>query len=69
MPVLRSLQKKNSGKLWNPMSVKVWLREYLDMLLPEDWDTMDLYERRAYINGTEFGESQEGWCLETKIGF
>ncbi|PHV72408.1 hypothetical protein CS063_02720 [Sporanaerobium hydrogeniformans] len=34
------------------------VREYLDMLLPEDWDTMDLYERRAYINGTEFGESQ-----------
>ncbi|MEK4359920.1 virulence-associated E family protein [Paenibacillus sp. FSL M7-1455] len=34
------------------------VREYLDMLLPEDWDTMDLYERRAFINGTEFGESQ-----------
>ena len=34
------------------------VREYLDMLLPEDWDTMDLYERGAYINGTEFGESK-----------
>lgn len=33
------------------------VRDYLDMLLPEDWDTMDLYERRAYINGTEFGAS------------
>lgn len=34
------------------------VRDYLDMLLPEDWDTMDLYSRRAYINGTEFGESK-----------
>ncbi|WP_340083789.1 virulence-associated E family protein [Siminovitchia sp. FSL H7-0308] len=35
------------------------VREYLDMLLPEDWDEMDLYERRAYINGTEFGDSKK----------
>ncbi|MBS4007131.1 MAG: hypothetical protein KGZ45_01720 [Clostridium sp.] len=35
------------------------VRDYLDMLLPEDWDTMDLYERRAYINGTEFGNSHK----------
>ena len=34
------------------------VRDFLDMLLPEEWDNMDLYERRAYINGTEFGESQ-----------
>lgn len=34
------------------------VREYLEMLLPEEWDTMDLYERRAYISGTEFGESR-----------
>ncbi len=31
--------------------------DFLDMLLPEEWASMDLYERRAYINGTEFGES------------
>lgn len=34
------------------------VRDYLDMLLPEDWDTMDLYERRAFVSGTEFGESR-----------
>ena len=33
------------------------VRDYLDMLLPEDWHDMDLYERRAYISGTEFGGS------------
>jgi len=34
------------------------VRDYLEMLLPEDWDMMDLYERRAYVNGTEFGDSK-----------
>lgn len=30
------------------------VRDYLDMLLPDNWDDMSLYERRNYINGTEF---------------
>jgi putative DNA primase/helicase len=40
------------------------VREYLDMLLPEEWNTMDLYERRAFINGTEFGESRRIGVIE-----
>jgi len=35
------------------------VRDFLDMLLPEDWDQMDLYERRSYINGTDFGEGNK----------
>lgn len=35
------------------------VRDYLDMLLPVDWDKMDLYERRSYINGTDFGEGNK----------
>lgn len=31
------------------------IRTYLDTLLPEDWDTMSLYERRNFLNGSEFG--------------
>ena len=31
------------------------IRSYLDKLLPEDWDTMTLYERRNFLNGSEFG--------------
>lgn len=32
------------------------VKEYLDLLLPENWDEMSLYERRNYINGeSEFG--------------
>jgi len=34
------------------------VRDYLDILLPEAWDSMDIFERRAYLDGTEFGESK-----------
>lgn len=32
------------------------VREYLETLLPEDWDNMDLISRTNYLNGTEFGK-------------
>lgn len=35
--------------------------EYLETLLPEGWDKMDLYQRRNYLSGSEFGG-------ETKVG-
>lgn len=31
--------------------------EYLEALLPDSWDKMDLYQRRNFLNGGEFGES------------
>ena len=31
------------------------VREYIDTLLPEDWDSLDLFERRNFLNGSEFG--------------
>ena len=33
------------------------VREYLDTLLPDNWNNMELFERRNYLNGSEFGES------------
>lgn len=36
------------------------VREYLDKLLPENWNTMDLYERRNFLAGSEFGTSEVG---------
>jgi putative DNA primase/helicase len=36
------------------------VREYLDKLLPENWSTMDLYERRNFLAGSEFGTSEVG---------
>jgi len=29
--------------------------EYLERLLPEEWDTLDLYQRRNYLGEVEFG--------------
>lgn len=31
------------------------VKEYLDRLLPESWETMTLFERRNFLNGSEFG--------------
>lgn len=33
------------------------VKDFLEVLLPEDWDDMDLYERRNFLNGSEFGGS------------
>ncbi len=32
------------------------VREYLDTLLPEKWDGMDLFERRNFLHGDDFGK-------------
>lgn len=34
------------------------VRAYLDTPLPEEWDSMSLYDRRNFLNGSEFGEQQ-----------
>lgn len=31
---------------------------YLDALLPEDWDSLDLYQRRSFLGDNEFGSEQ-----------
>ena len=31
------------------------VRDYLDTLLPDEWDAMSLYDRRSFLNGSEFG--------------
>ena len=35
------------------------VREYLDTLLPERWAEMDLFERRNFLGGSDFGSLQE----------
>lgn len=34
------------------------IADYLDTLLPEDWDGMDLYQRRSFLGESEFGDAQ-----------
>ena len=30
------------------------VEEYLNTMLPDDWDSMDLFQRRNYLSGSEF---------------
>lgn len=44
------------------------VRSYLDTLLPDDWNDLSLYERRNYLNGSEFGgESRVGTVERTLV--
>lgn len=44
------------------------VREYLDKLLPDNWDKMDLYDRHNFLNGSEFSnEKQVGTVRRTTV--
>lgn len=44
------------------------VQEYLDRLLPAGWDSYDLYQRRNYLGGSEFGgQTEEGTVLRTRV--
>lgn len=43
------------------------VREYLEKLLPENWNTMDLYERRNFLSGGDFGSSEVGTVKRTLV--
>lgn len=43
------------------------VREYLDKLLPLNWGDMDLYERRNFLNGTDFGNDNKGVAKRTVV--
>lgn len=44
------------------------VEEYLNTMLPDDWDKMDLFQRRNYLNGSEFGSPAHKGCeLRTEV--
>ncbi|QGU96832.1 hypothetical protein GOM49_10230 [Clostridium bovifaecis] len=43
------------------------IREYLDMLLPENWSSLDIGGRRRFIHGSEFGMAEEGTVKRDKV--
>lgn len=44
------------------------VRLYLDTLLPTDWDGMDVFERRNYLSGSDFGETKKpGTVKRTQV--
>ena len=43
------------------------VREYLDRLLPDNWLSMSVYERREYIHSSDDPTLPEGKALREKI--
>lgn len=44
------------------------VRAYLNTLLPENWSELSLYERRNYLNGSDFGnETQKGTVKRSTV--
>lgn len=44
------------------------VRLYLDTLLPEDWDGMDIFERRNFLTGSDFGDTpKHGTVKRTQV--
>ena len=44
------------------------VRNYLDTLLPEEWDNMSLFERRNFLTGSEFGgDTHKGTVRRTTV--
>ena len=43
------------------------VQEYLDTLLPADWDKMDLYQRRSVLGGSDFGSPAVGTERRTRV--
>jgi len=43
------------------------IRSYLDTLLPENWTEMSLYDRRNYLNGSEFGTPKSKGIVRRKL--
>ena len=39
---------------------------YLDTMLPEDWDSLDLYQRRSFLGENEFGGDQRKGTVRRK---
>ncbi|MEW5952649.1 MAG: virulence-associated E family protein [Bacillota bacterium] len=43
------------------------LKEYLDILLPEDWNEKSLSERRVFIHGGDFGQGLDGTVQRNQV--
>ena len=43
------------------------VREFLDMLLPADWEERDIGQRRAFIHGGDFGKEEVGTIRREQV--
>lgn len=43
------------------------VRTYLETLIPDNWDKMSLYERRSFLNGSEFGGDTHKGTVQREV--
>jgi len=65
--ILEEAEKAQKGAMETDERVGM-VEEYLNTPLPADWDDMDLFARRNYLNGSEFGGTQHiGTITRTSV--
>ncbi|ETA80555.1 virulence-associated E family protein [Youngiibacter fragilis] len=65
--VLEEAEKAQKGAMEADERVGM-VEEYLNTLLPDDWDSMDLFARRNYLSGCEFGGAKHtGTVTRTSV--
>lgn len=65
--ILEEAEKAQKGAMETDERVGM-VEEYLNTPLPADWDDMDLFARRNYLNGSEFGGIQHiGTIARTSV--
>ena len=65
--ILEEAEKAQKGAMETDERVGM-VEEYLNTSLPADWDDMDLFARRNYLNGSEFGGTQHiGTIARTSV--
>ena len=67
-PELESLAKAEQREAMESDEREGLVRDYLETLLPTEWDSMSLYERRNFLNGSEFGgDTHTGRVVRTSV--
>jgi predicted P-loop ATPase len=65
--VLDEAEKAQKGAMEADERVGM-VEEYLNTLLPDDWESMDLFARRNYLSGSEFGGAKHiGTTARTSV--
>ena len=64
---LRTLAEAEQNRHFEESPLTGDVVKYLNTLLPDDWNKMQLYERRNYLNGYELGAEQSGTNQRNRV--
>lgn len=64
---LRTLAEAEQNRHFEESPLTGDVVKYLNTLLPDDWNKMQLYERRNYLNGYEMGAEQNGTNQRNRV--